>query len=118
MGDFVLSGGEIAALAIMDSVVRLLPGVLNDAESALQDSFNTALTGLLDSPHYTRPEQYEGVSVPAELMSGHHGNIALWRRRQSLALTAARRPELIESARAAGLLSKADEAFLREIRPA
>ncbi|HWK69944.1 MAG TPA: tRNA (guanosine(37)-N1)-methyltransferase TrmD [Burkholderiaceae bacterium] len=118
MGDFVLSGGEIAALAIMDSAVRLVPGALNDAESALQDSFNTALTGLLDSPHYTRPEQYEGVSVPPELMSGHHENIALWRRRQSLALTAARRPDLIESARQAGLLSRADEKFLRELKPA
>lgn len=118
MGDFVLSGGEIAALAIMDSAVRLVPGALNDAESALQDSFNTALTGLLDSPHYTRPEQYEGVSVPPELMSGHHENITLWRRRQSLALTAARRPDLIESARQAGLLSRADEKFLRELKPA
>ncbi|MFW7343655.1 tRNA (guanosine(37)-N1)-methyltransferase TrmD [Pollutimonas sp. H1-120] len=118
MGDFVLSGGEIAALAIIDSAVRLLPGVLNDAESALQDSFNTALTGLLDSPHYTRPEEYCGLSVPDTLMSGHHENIAAWRRRQSLALTAARRPDLIESARQAGLLSKADEKFLKELKPA
>src|SRR3546814_12303720 len=94
MGDFVLSGGEIAALTIIDSTVRLLPGALNDAESALQDSFNTALTGLLDSPHYTRPEQYQGVTVPRELLSGHHANIAVWRRRQSLALSAARRPHI------------------------
>ncbi|SHG83646.1 tRNA (guanosine(37)-N1)-methyltransferase TrmD [Pollutimonas bauzanensis] len=115
MGDFVLSGGEIAALAIIDSAVRLLPGALNDADSALQDSFNTALTGLLDSPHYTRPEQYHGVSVPAELISGHHANIAIWRRQQSLALTAARRPDLIAAAREAGLLSKADEKFLRSL---
>src|SRR5690606_21256185 len=94
MGDFVLSGGEIAALAIIDSAIRLLPGALNDAHSALQDSFNTSLTGLLDSPHYTRPELYQGLAVPAELLSGHHSNIAIWRRRQSLALTAARRPDL------------------------
>jgi tRNA (guanine37-N1)-methyltransferase len=115
IGDFVLSGGEIPALAIIDSCVRLLPGVLNDAESARQDSFNTALTGLLDSPHYTRPEQYKGHPVPAELLSGHHANIAVWRRRQSLALTAARRPDLIEYARRAGLLSKADEHYLKQL---
>lgn len=114
IGDFVMSGGEIAALAIMDSVLRLLPGVLNDAESARQDSFNEALTGLLDSPHYTRPEQYQGMTVPAELLSGHHANISVWRRRQSLALTAARRPDLIDAARRDGLLSKADEKFLKE----
>ncbi|KAA0911760.1 tRNA (guanosine(37)-N1)-methyltransferase TrmD [Pusillimonas sp. ANT_WB101] len=115
LGDFVLSGGEVAALAIMDSVLRLLPGVLGDAQSAPQDSFNTALTGLLDSPHYTRPEQYEGVSVPTELLSGHHVNIAAWRRQQSLALTMARRPDLIITARKAGLLSKSDEAFLKTL---
>ena len=115
IGDFVMSGGEIAALAIMDSVLRLLPGVLNDAESARQDSFNEALTGLLDSPHYTRPELYEGMAVPAELLSGHHANIAVWRRQQSLALTAKRRPDLIVAAREAGLLSKADERFLAEL---
>lgn len=115
IGDFVMSGGEVAALAIMDSVLRLLPGVLNDAESARQDSFNEALTGLLDSPHYTRPEQYHGVPVPAELVSGHHANIAVWRRRQSLALTARRRPDLIDAARDAGLLSKADLKFLAEL---
>ncbi|MGB6102911.1 MAG: tRNA (guanosine(37)-N1)-methyltransferase TrmD [Pusillimonas sp.] len=115
IGDFVMSGGEIAALAIMDSVLRLLPGVLNDAESARQDSFNEALTGLLDSPHYTRPEQYRGMAVPPELLSGHHLNISAWRRRQSLALTALRRPDLIDTARRAGLLSKADEKFLDEL---
>ncbi|HUH87389.1 MAG TPA: tRNA (guanosine(37)-N1)-methyltransferase TrmD [Pusillimonas sp.] len=112
IGDFVLSGGEIPALAVMDSAVRLLPGALNDSESAHQDSFHDTLTGLLDSPHYTRPEIYEGESVPPELLSGHHANIAGWRRRQSLALTLARRPDLIEAARKAGRLSKADEAFL------
>ncbi|RTZ41061.1 tRNA (guanosine(37)-N1)-methyltransferase TrmD [Candidimonas sp. SYP-B2681] len=116
MGDFVLSGGEIAALAIIDSAVRLLPGALNDADSALQDSFNTSLTGLLDSPHYTRPEVYQGQSVPAELISGHHANIAIWRRQQSLALTAARRPDLIAAAREAGLLSRADEKYLDQLK--
>ncbi|MYN11926.1 tRNA (guanosine(37)-N1)-methyltransferase TrmD [Pusillimonas sp. TS35] len=116
LGDFVLSGGEIAALAIIDAAVRLLPGALNDAGSAPQDSFNTALTGLLDSPHYTRPEVYQGVSVPTPLLSGHHANIAVWRRQQSLALTAARRPDLIEHARASGLLSKADENYLAALR--
>ncbi len=115
MGDFVLSGGEIAALAIIDSAVRLLPGALNDAHSALQDSFNTALTGLLDSPHYTRPEVYRDESVPAELLSGHHANIAVWRRQQSLTITAARRPDLIAAAREAGLLSRADEKFLQSL---
>ena len=115
LGDFVLSGGEIAALAIMDSVIRLLPGVLNTADSALQDSFNDTLSGLLDSPHYTRPEVYQAQPVPEALLSGHHANIAVWRRQQSLKLTAQRRPELIERARAAGKLTKADEAFLRTL---
>ncbi|NYT36991.1 tRNA (guanosine(37)-N1)-methyltransferase TrmD [Allopusillimonas soli] len=114
LGDFVLSGGEIAALAIIDAAVRLLPGVLNDAESALQDSFNPVLAGLLDSPHYTRPECFEEAVVPAALLSGHHGNIAAWRRRQSLILTASRRPDLIERARRAGLLSGEDERVLAE----
>lgn len=115
MGDFVLSGGEIPALAIMDSAVRLLPGALNDHDSALQDSFHDTLSGLLDSPHYTRPETYQDQPVPPELLSGHHANIALWRRRQSLALTLARRPDLIEAARCAGRLSKADEAYLASL---
>ncbi len=112
LGDFVLSGGELPAMVMMDSVVRLLPGALNDAESARQDSFNAALTGLLDSPHYTRPEIYENEAVPAELLSGHHARIARWRRDQSLALTLGRRPDLLERAREQGLLSKHDEAFL------
>lgn len=117
LGDFVLSGGEIPALAIMDSAVRLLPGALNDARSAQQDSFNDTLTGLLDSPHYTRPEQYRGHAVPPELLSGHHANINLWRRRQSLRLTTARRPDLIRQARERGLLSAEDEAFLKNLAP-
>lgn len=112
LGDFVLSGGELAALAMVDAAVRLLPGVLNDGASALQDSFNPALDGLLDSPHYTRPEVYEGVAVPAPLLSGHHAHIARWRREQSLTLTAQRRPDLIAQARAAGRLTQSDERFL------
>ena len=112
IGDFVLSGGEIAALAMIDAVVRLLPGVLNDGDSARFDSFHDAMSGLLDSPHYTRPEVLDGVSVPEVLLSGHHARIAVWRREQSLRLSAARRPELIVAARAAGQLTAADERFL------
>ncbi|ARP91190.1 tRNA (guanosine(37)-N1)-methyltransferase TrmD [Bordetella genomosp. 9] len=116
LGDFVLSGGELAAMAIIDAVVRLLPGVLNDDESAIQDSFNPALSGLLDSPHYTRPEVYAGEAVPAPLLSGHHARIARWRREQSLRLTAARRPDLIERAREQGWLTAEDERFLRSLQ--
>ncbi|WP_427185055.1 tRNA (guanosine(37)-N1)-methyltransferase TrmD [Bordetella bronchialis] len=115
LGDFVLSGGELAALAIVDATVRLLPGVLNDDESAVQDSFNPALSGLLDSPHYTRPEVYDDVAVPAPLLSGHHANIARWRREQSLRLTAERRPDLIARARERGWLTAEDERFLRTL---
>lgn len=118
LGDFVLSGGELAAMACIDAAVRLLPGALNDGESARQDSFNDATSGLLDSPHYTRPEVLHGLEVPEILRSGHHANIAAWRREQSLALTAARRPELIEQARRAGRLTKKDEAFLRTLEQA
>jgi tRNA (guanine37-N1)-methyltransferase len=112
LGDFVLSGGEIAAMALLDAVARLQPGVLNDAGSHQEDSFNPALDGLLDCPHYTRPEEWEGRKVPAELLSGHHANIEAWRRRQRLALTASQRPDLIEQARKAGRLTRADEDFL------
>lgn len=115
LGDFVLSGGEIAAMACVDAAVRLLPGALNDGDSARQDSFNEATSGLLDSPHYTRPEVFHGLEVPEILRSGHHANIAAWRRQQSLALTALRRPDLIEQARSEGRLSKKDEAFLRSL---
>jgi tRNA (guanine37-N1)-methyltransferase len=113
LGDFVLSGGEIAAMALLDAVARLQPGVLNDAGSHQLDSFNPALDGLLDNPHYTRPEVWQGHGVPAELMSGHHAHIERWRREQRLRLTALHRPELLEQAREAGLLSRLDEAFLR-----
>ena len=113
LGDFVLSGGEIAALALLDAVARLQPGVLNDAASSQLDSFNPALSGLLDSPHYTRPEQWRGAPVPPALLSGHHARIERWRREQSLALTAAARPDLIAAARASGALSALDEKWLK-----
>lgn len=111
LGDFVLSGGELPALALLDAVTRLQPGVLNDAASHQQDSFSD---GLLDCPHYSRPEQLGDDAVPEVLMSGHHGRIARWRREQQLLITARRRPDLIVAARAAGTLSAADERWLRE----
>ena len=116
LGDFVLSGGEIAAMALLDAVARLQPGVLNDEGSHQLDSFNPALDGLLDSPHFTRPELWQGHAVPPELMSGHHANIVRWRREQSLRLTAAKRPELLAQARLANKLSRQDEAFLQQLR--
>jgi len=112
LGDFVLSGGEIAAMALLDAIARLQPGVLNTADSHQQDSFNPALDGLLDCPHYTRPEVWSGLGVPEVLLSGHHEQIELWRRQQRLTVTATLRPELIGEARRAGNLSIADEAFL------
>ena len=112
IGDFVLSGGEIPAMAMMDAVIRLIPGVLGDDESATQDSF---MNGLLDYPHYTRPEIYENLSVPDVLLGGHHAKIADWRRQKSLELTLRLRPDLIESARANGLLTREDEQFLRSL---
>ena len=112
LGDFVLSGGELAAMVMLDAITRLQPGVLNDEGSFQQDSFNPALDGLLDCPHYTRPEVWEGHEVPAELLSGHHANIERWRRDQRLRITSAHRPELIEQARAQGLLNAKDEGFL------
>lgn len=115
LGDFVLSGGEVAAMVLLDAVARLQPGVLHDAGSHQLDSFNPALDGLLDSPHYTRPEVWQGETVPEALLSGHHARIERWRRDQSLRLTASHRPELIEQARAAGRLSQADEAYLRSL---
>jgi tRNA (guanine37-N1)-methyltransferase len=114
LGDFVLSGGEIAAMALLDAVARLQPGVLHDEGSHQMDSFNPALDGLLDSPHFTRPEVWHGHAVPPELMSGHHAHIERWRREQSLRLTALHRPELIEQARVAGHLSLQDETFLKQ----
>lgn len=112
LGDFVLSGGEIAAMALLDAVARLQPGVLSDADSHAQDSFNPALDGLLDCPHYTRPEVWQGQAVPEVLLSGHHVRIERWRREQRLRLTARLRPELIERARQQGRLSAEDESLL------
>jgi tRNA (guanine37-N1)-methyltransferase len=108
-----LSGGEIAAMALMDAIIRLLPGALGDAQSALQDSFGD---GLLDCPHYTRPLQYHGLEVPPVLMSGHHAQIAKWRRAKSLEATLKKRPDLIVAARKAGRLSKEDEAVLVQLQ--
>ncbi|MDP3619322.1 MAG: tRNA (guanosine(37)-N1)-methyltransferase TrmD [Ramlibacter sp.] len=115
LGDFVLSGGEIAALALLDAVARLQPGVLGDQDSHQFDSFNPALDGLLDCPHYTRPEEWEGMKVPAELMSGHHLQIERWRRDRRLEITLNLRPDLIRQAREAGSLSKVDEALLARL---
>ena len=112
LGDFVLSGGEIAAIALLDAVARLQPGVLSDPQSHEFDSFNVALDGLLDCPHYTRPEVWRGVSVPDVLLSGHHVHIERWRRHQCLQITAQYRPDLIAQARSCGLLNGADEAVL------
>ncbi|HPM66766.1 MAG TPA: tRNA (guanosine(37)-N1)-methyltransferase TrmD [Piscinibacter sp.] len=116
LGDFVLSGGELPALALLDGVARLQEGVLGDARSHEQDSFSD---GLLDCPHYSRPEVLgqgdEARPVPAVLLSGHHADIARWRRQRSLELTARRRPELIAEARSAGRLSPADEKYLASL---
>ncbi len=109
LGDFVLSGGELPAMALMDAVIRQLPGVLHDDASAVEDSF---VNGLLDCPHYTRPEVYEGAAVPAVLMGGHHVEIEKWRRERALEATAKKRPDMIIMARAAGLLTRSDEKFL------
>ena len=109
LGDFVLSGGELPAMALMDAVVRQLPGVLGDDASAVEDSF---VNGLLDSPHYTRPDVYEGVPVPPVLMGGNHAEIIKGRRQRMLEATLKKRPELLDKARAAGQLTPADDKFL------
>jgi tRNA (guanine37-N1)-methyltransferase len=114
LGDFILSGGEIAAMALLDAVARLQPGVLGDEASHHQDSFNPALDGLLDCPHYTRPETWRNAAVPGVLMSGHHVQIERWRRDQRLTLTAQHRPDLILQARRAGRLSPVDEKTLQD----
>ena len=93
IGDYVLTGGEIPAMTVIDSVVRLLPGVLGNETSAVTDSYST---GLLEYPHYTRPAEFRGWGVPEVLISGHHANIELWRREQSLLRTLQRRPDLLE----------------------
>jgi tRNA (guanine37-N1)-methyltransferase len=107
IGDYVLSGGELAAMVVIDCVVRRLPGALGDAESAPQDSF---VSGLLDYPHYTRPETYEGMAVPPVLLSGNHADIARWRLKQALGRTSRRRPELL----ARRGMSVAEQALLEE----
>ena len=112
LGDFVLSGGELPAMALMDAVVRQLPGVLNDSQSAVQDSF---VDVLLDCPHYTRPEEYGGVRVPDVLLGGHHKEIEAWRRREALKNTQEKRPDLIERARKAKMLSRVDETGLASL---
>ena len=92
IGDYVLSGGELPALVIVDALARLVPGVVGDAESVVRDSFTR---GLLDHPHYTRPASFRGLDVPAVLLSGHHGEIERWRRQQALRRTYERRPDLL-----------------------
>ena len=114
IGDYVLTGGELPALTLIDAVTRLQPGVLHDAASHQQDSFSD---GLLDCPHYTRPEVWEGEGVPAALLSGHHAQIERWRRDQRLLLTARQRPDLLAAARAQGRLDAADERVLQSGRP-
>ena len=108
IGDYVLSGGEIPAMALMDALIRQLPGALGDKDSAVEDSF---VDGLLDCPHYTRPEEYAGKSVPEILLSGNHAKIKAWRLKQSLAITRARRPDLLT----ARSLTKEEARLLTEL---
>jgi tRNA (guanine37-N1)-methyltransferase len=121
IGDYVLSGGELAAAVVMEAVTRLIPGALGNEESPAQDSFSIAEDaaaaggcGLLDSPHYTRPAEFNGWNVPEVLLSGNHEEIRQWRRRRSLDKTWRKRPELLESA----ALNKEDRALLEEIKRA
>jgi len=109
IGDYVTSGGELPAMVLIDCIVRRLPGSLNDAESASQDSFSA---GLLDWPHYTRPEEWNGAKVPDVLLSGNHAAIARWRRKQALGRTQERRPDLIDEKK----LSREDRQLLEEYR--
>jgi tRNA (guanine37-N1)-methyltransferase len=109
IGDYVLSGGELAALVIIDVVARLVPGVVGAADSVAGDSFSR---GLLDYPHYTRPAEYRGLAVPEVLLSGHHGRIAEWRRREAVRRTLERRPDLLQHA----TLDTAEQAVIEELR--
>jgi len=109
IGDYVLSGGELAAMVVIDAIVRQLPGALGDADSASQDSF---VNGLLDYPHYTRPEVHEGAAVPPVLLSGNHAEIARWRLKQALGRTWQRRPDLLEKR----ALTDAERALLEEYK--
>lgn len=109
IGDYILTGGELPALVIIDSVVRLLPGALGDEESLREESFTW---GILDYPHYTRPPEFEGLKVPDVLLSGHHEEIALWRRKEALKRTLRRRPDLLEKAE----LTELDHKLILEIK--
>lgn len=111
VGDYVLTGGELAAMVVVDAVARLVPGVI-DSESIVEESHSDFL---LEYPHYTRPAVWEGRAVPPVLLSGHHGEIARWRRAERLRRTLARRPDLLARAAAAGVLTKADLALLAEL---
>jgi tRNA (guanine37-N1)-methyltransferase len=111
IGDYVLTGGELAAMVVVDAVARLVPGVI-DGESITEESHSDSL---LEYPHYTRPAVWEGRAVPAVLTSGHHGEVAKWRRRERLRRTLARRPDLLAGACAQGLLDKKDLAYLAEL---
>lgn len=113
LGDYVLSGGELAAMVMIDAVTRLLPGALGDELSAAQDSFSD---GLLDCPHYTRPENYEGLMVPAVLLSGNHEAIRKWRLQQSLGRTQQRRPDLLDKLTREQGLNKEQRRLLDEYR--
>ena len=109
IGDYVLSGGELPALVVIDAISRLVPGVVGDEQSVQQDSFSG---GVLDHPHYTRPAEFGGLRVPDVLLSGHHGDVRRWRRKTALARTLERRPDLLDDAP----LDDEDRALLREIR--
>jgi tRNA (guanine37-N1)-methyltransferase len=109
IGDYVLSGGELPALVIIDAISRLVPGVVGDEQSVEQDSFSD---GVLDYPHYTRPAEFSGRRVPDVLLSGHHGDVRRWRRKTALARTLERRPELLDDA----VLDDEDRALLAEIK--
>jgi tRNA (guanine37-N1)-methyltransferase len=111
LGDFVLSGGEIAAMAVIDAVARLIPGALGDDESALQDSF---MAGLLDHPHYTRPEVVAGKSVPEVLLSGDHARIANWRYQQALGRSFVRRPDLVRKLKLNSVQRQLLDEYLKE----
>lgn len=113
IGDYVLSGGELAAMVVIDALVRQIPGALGDADSAAEDSF---VNGLLDYPHYTRPEVYEGMPVPPVLLSGHHEQIRQWRLKQALMRTWERRPELLAKWREGRTLTKQEAKLLEEVQ--
>jgi len=113
IGDYVLSGGELPAMVIMDAVIRLLPGVLGNEESLKADSFMDR--GLLGYPNYTRPAEFKGMKVPEVLLSGHHKRIELWRKEQSLRKTLKRKPEVIERLKREGKLTEEEIKILKKI---